>query len=1116
MSDDRNIPSGIKRPFGISFCLMLVSILLFSSFIFILDEPTTVSAQPVPEYRDSSNGLPTYSLWVSKIMFFDIDEDGTKDVFALGPRKGDGERNLNVWKWNGNSWVNENTVEGLGVIDHSSYGGYSFADFDNDGDWDIGVGSHGKDDVDAYMKLSQATYLESSTGLDTAEDGWNIDFGDFNSDGNMDLLETGFWGMDSRPFAGSGLGTWLEQSTGLPGGHTSVDGHFFDANNDGNLDIVASWGHEGWVYTGDGNGTWTNASEGLPYTWVGDATTWGDFNNDGFADIVITYDGHTQAYAGDGRGNWTLDSAGIADIQYGSVVLADMNNDKFDDLVGLTSTDPGYVDLYLYSGAGSWVKAQTTVMQGNAQGWRLNVGDFDNNGHNDITAGFGSDNDLDFPGSIKVWSETTEAADLGVTLTYPDGMEQFKEWSRWFVRWLSEVPAATGPVDVMLEYSTEGASGTWTVIAEDLPNTGVFQWEVPEILSDECYLRMTISDGIGNLASDMNDDAFGIGVNPSINHRPEITILEPSEENESADSEYFIEWNATDRDEDELTIDLYYDDDADPENGTNLIAEDLSNSGNFSWDTTEIDEGFYYIRGVVDDGNGKNSSAYSAGTVNITHNDPPSIEVTKPSEEEEEADESYTIEWFADDPDDDILTIDLYYDTDSDSGDGLVAIATDLNNTGSYEWDCSEVEEGTYHILGVADDGQIESSEYSQGHVIISHKGTAENHPPTIEILEPDGNADIADTSFSIEWDASDDDGDRLTIDLYYDDNDDPKDGNILIESGVANTGRFTWNTSEIDEGEYYIIGIADDHEGARVEDYSSGTVSISHDSSPPPDPREENKAPSINVTVEKLDDFTYAIRWDASDPDDDDLVIDLYNDDDTDPDNGKSLIVEELENTGYYEWDVTDIEEGDYFILAHAEDPEDAQGTNYSSEFTIQFQAMVPDFRITFFQLAATSNEPGENVFIQANVENVGDDQDQGTLIFTVDNLAIMSFDLDLKSGRDESFNTIWVASEGNHTIAVEAKLEDDPTPENNRDEKFFIVDAKADDKKGGEDDFPIIPAGIGILVLIGVFGGILLAMRRTDGGGERCKQCGGKTEYSEQYNDNYCWNCDEYIGEM
>ena len=65
------------------------------------------------------------------------------------------------------------------------------------------------------------------------------------------------------------------------------------------------------------------------------------------------------------------------------------------------------------------------------------------------------------------------------------------------------------------------------------------------------------------------------------------------------------------------------------------------------------------------------------------------------------------------------------------------------------------------------------------------------------------------------------------------------------------------------------------------------------------------------------------------------------------------------------------------------------------------------------------------------------------------------------------------------------------------------------------GNDDFNILwitpPIAISLVVIIA-----LIASKKK-GKGEykiiRCENCGSKLEYVEEYDDYYCWNCDEYL---
>ena len=1023
MHPGNHFPMGAAPSVRLIGSFSLTVLLLLSPLVLLSSQEVEVTGQPVPEYQDASSGLPTADLWTCKLVFFDIDNDGTDDLISLGPRKGDNTKDVHVYKWDGGSWTDASLAEGTANIGHSSYGGHDLADLDNDGDWDIAVGSHGADEVNAYLRSFANTWIDASTGLQASQDAWDVDVGDYNSDGFLDLAVGGFWGMDLHVYAGNGQGQWIDQSAGFERGMAShIHSQFTDVNNDGNLDVISNLNGGTWCYLGDGNGEWTNSSEGLPDDNWGETPDYGDFNNDGFIDLAMVANQRVWAFEGDGTGNWSDRSIGLpTSYDFKSLRMADMNNDGFDDIVGLT--DERFVELYLATGAGGWIKADTTSMQGNAQSWRLNVGDFDHNLHRDITAGFGTDDVAGYPGSIKVWRETTIPNQLEAILDFPNGLEFVNEGSIQFIRWRSAAPAGTGTRTVVLDYSTSGGGGPWTLIDDDLPDTGIYQWEVPEVAaSGDCYIRISVTDEMGGSAEDMNDDPFGIGVNSNINHSPQITILSPSEENESADKGYIIEWNATDSDEDELSIDLYYDTDTNASNGIDLIVQDLQVQGeaSYDWNTTEVDEGIYYIYGWVEDEHGKNASGYSQGTVNVSH--------------------------------------------DPGGGD----------------------------------------------------PDPPENQPPTMEITQPDGIDDEdVDEEYTIRWSSDDQDPDTITIDLFFDDNDDSEDGKILIEAELSNSGSYLWNTSEINEGEYYILGIADDNNGSRVEDYSDGTLTISHPDPPPPP--DENEEPSIEVTINKLDEFTIAITWDATDPDEDELTIDLYYDIDTDPDNGKISIAIGLENTGEHQWDISDIEEGDYYIYAVVHDGNGGEGTDHSDGFTIDHPDPVADFEITFFQAASASDKPGENVFIQAKVRNVGDGPGVGTLVFSVDNVSIQTVDLQLDPGEEKNHNSLWITVEGNHTITVEAVLEGDPTSENNRDSRMLFIVGDGGGKKDDDDDITAYLVAGGILVLVVLTGVILLiSSRRKEGTGVPCPTCGRTTEHSHDEDDDYCWNCEEYVGEM
>lgn len=804
------------RWFSFSFGLLLI----FSSGVYHI--PYSVEAQGTPQYNDVSNGLPVQSLWVSKVRFNDMDEDGTDEVLFLGPRKGAGDMSLHVMQWNGNSWANVSSTFGTENIDHYSYGGFDFGDLDNDGDLDVVAGSHGHSPVTSFHKESGGNWGESEIVKDCedcdSQDAWSIDVGDYNVDGLLDVLVGGFWDMDLTPFANTGDGGWNQQGEGIAKGRASnVQAYFVDVNRDGFLDLIANLRDGSWVYLGDGEGGWTDSSTGLPVESGSDdspfAIDWGDFNNDGFVDLALCTvdfdDAHLYAFSGDGEGGWTDNSVGLPNQAYRTIKLADMNQDKFDDIVGLTPN--GVVDTYLATETGGWVKSQTTL-QGNAQGWRLEVGDFDNNGHRDIVAGFGTDQ-TGYPGSVKVWQETTAVTSLGVDVDYPDGMETFQGGSVRFIHWLSEIPTTTEERSIKLEYSTDGIDGDWGLIGEGIPDTGTFQWNVPFENSEDSYIKITLTDELGNSVDDVSDNSFTI-ISPS-NGPPQIELGEPDD---VVDDSYTISWVASDPDEDLVTIDLYYDVDFQPDEKI-LIVSNLENSGEYVWNTTEIEEGEYYLLGVATAAS-QEESDYTSELLQIDHPDSPIIDIETPQSEGDVVDGSYTISWVASDPDEDELTIELYYSFNDDL-ENLILIEDQLSNTGEYQWDTSQIEAGIWFICGLASDGELESYDCSEFSLEIDH--TKPNNAPKIAIYSPAAFEEIDDV-VNIQWSVSDDDGDGLEINLFFRHSSDF----VLnpLEYSLDSSGIVMWDTSGLDDGDYYLVMTAND---GIITSWKNVSVSVLH-----------------------------------------------------------------------------------------------------------------------------------------------------------------------------------------------------------------------------------------------------------------------------------------------
>ncbi len=95
-----------------------------------------------------------------------------------------------------------------------------------------------------------------------------------------------------------------------------------------------------------------------------------------------------------------------------------------------------------------------------------------------------------------------------VTLTSPDGGEQYDIGSTHAVSWTASDSAGVDSVNV--DYSLAGPAGPWLPVAHRLPNSGTCSWTLPGQPSDSALVRVTAYDHARNAGSDTSDSVFRI------------------------------------------------------------------------------------------------------------------------------------------------------------------------------------------------------------------------------------------------------------------------------------------------------------------------------------------------------------------------------------------------------------------------------------------------------------------------------------------------------------------------------------------------------------------------------------------------------------------------------
>jgi hypothetical protein len=285
------------------------------------------------------------------------------------------------------------------------------------------------------------------------------------------------------------------------------------------MDFVAGY-QNGTAYFGDGEGGFTLNDQGLP---VGGmlgrfGPSLGDVDGDGGMDLAFSNsNGGLFVYAFiELMNSWVNISGNLpASGPYEHTQLADMNSDGFIDLAAFGN---GTFRLFLGDGAGSWTADATFTANdpGYSQAFRVG-GDFDHNGRPDIV--LLNEKELSwftYQNILRCYKENSVAVLLGIQAVYPRGHELFRPGSVRFIDWVSAVPGGV-PADVGLEYSTSGPEGPWTLIADELPDNGRYQWTIPQENSANCYIRYSIDDGVSTFANVtpqafvITDGTIGIG-----------------------------------------------------------------------------------------------------------------------------------------------------------------------------------------------------------------------------------------------------------------------------------------------------------------------------------------------------------------------------------------------------------------------------------------------------------------------------------------------------------------------------------------------------------------------------------------------------------------------------
>lgn len=329
----------------------------------------TRSPVPVPRFENvtSSVGLDTAIAdfgcggWSAGAAWGDIDGDRDLDLFL--PRIQDAPK---LWVNRRGSFADEAAARGI-IADGSRATSAVFADYDNDGDQDLYVGSIGPNRL--YENDGRGTFRDVTALAGVGDEGatQSASWGDYDADGLIDLYVTNYARCDGshylyendRLYHNEGGGRFTDQTALLHAeGSTSGAGFqasWFDYDGDNDVDLYLANDFVGtnptpnFLWRNDGGDTergwrFTNVSvdSGTAVSVNSMGIAVGDYDRDLDLDVALSNIRSALLFSNNGDGTFSergtaaridrwMQNATREVVTWGTV-FADLNNDAWEDL----------------------------------------------------------------------------------------------------------------------------------------------------------------------------------------------------------------------------------------------------------------------------------------------------------------------------------------------------------------------------------------------------------------------------------------------------------------------------------------------------------------------------------------------------------------------------------------------------------------------------------------------------------------------------------------------------------------------------------------------------------------------------------------------------------------
>ncbi len=421
----------------------------------------------------------TSGYWIVTI---DFDFDGDPDIVACSIQSG--------LRWYENDGSASFTIHTISSTFNSAWSIHA-SDIDSDGDMDVVSSSADPKDIAWFRNNGDGTFTQRTVESNYLH-AHGVYAADLDNDGDTDLMAA-VWE--------NGSVVWWENDGQENFTRHVLDGNFSsahgiqaaDVDQDGDMDIISGGGSQTAWWENLGGGQFDEHQLGSFGAFGIEAV---DLDDDGDIDIMRNQRNNGDIDWFENNNNNFTERLVAGEVgEAWSQVAGDLDLDGDKDVV-VAEFVPNQITYWLNNGNQNFTRMilDDTVTRPRC----VNLADYDGDGDLDIAAILNKNKSV-------VWYEVlgSPTPQNQLTVTAPDGGEQFEAGSTITVTWSSEGDVSA----VKLEYSSD-AGATWNTIADNVPDSGTHNWQSP--LINSTAMRVRVSEVGDATVFDVSDAVFSL------------------------------------------------------------------------------------------------------------------------------------------------------------------------------------------------------------------------------------------------------------------------------------------------------------------------------------------------------------------------------------------------------------------------------------------------------------------------------------------------------------------------------------------------------------------------------------------------------------------------------